>query len=132
MGLNLGLRLLGGRRLSANLLLGGSPLSSTTARLLGSLSDGLGGLTDGLGSLLRTGRTSGLRLNLLCLRVLCRSGACGRIARTRSLALPDYPLHFGDFATLCLQAINNAARAAINDDNPDHQQDDGKGQNHQA
>lgn len=125
MGLNLGLRLLGGRRLSANLLLGGSPLSSTTVRLLGSL-------TDGLGSLLRTGRTSGLRLNLLCLRVLCRSGACGRIARTRSLALPDYPLHFGDFATLCLQAINNAARAAINDDNPDHQQDDGKGQNHQA
>lgn len=124
MGLNLGLRLLVGRRLSANLLLGGSPLSSTTARLLGSL-------TDGLGSLLRTDRRSGLRLNLLCLRV-CRSGACGRIARTRSLALPDYPLHFGDFATLCLQAINNAARAAINDDNPDHQQDDGKGQNHQA
>lgn len=50
----------------------------------------------------------------------------------RNATLANDPLHFGKFTTLGFQTINNATRAAVDDDDPDHQQDDGQSQDNQA
>lgn len=143
-------RLFNGRRLASSLLdtrlLSSSPARSrnSASGLLGSLRLGTnrlgnrlalsaGGLLGAsrlrLSRLLRADGAGYLRLNV---RRGCLRGTSGSIARTRYRALSDYPLHLGELASLRFQTIDNATRTAINDDDPDHQQDDGESQNHQA
>lgn len=94
----------------------------------------------GLGLRLLGLRLLGLRLSRSCRACLLRlyvrccahAGATGAVTMSRRIATPHEHLHFGHFAALELEGVNYAARAAVDDDHPHQQQNDGDGQNDQA
>lgn len=55
-----------------------------------------------------------------------------RAVAARYVAAPDDHLHFGDLPPLGLQTVDHAAHAAIERNNPDHEENDGNGEHRQA